>query len=66
MSKAYICDKCGRIRAESMPAVWVVNPIIFNTDLAEENLSINLCEQCYEQFRREYMENAMEEGVNCV
>ncbi len=63
MSKAYICDKCGLIRAESMPAVWVVNPIVFDGDMGEKEFSINLCEPCYEQFRREYMENAMEEGA---
>lgn len=59
MSKAYICDKCGRMQPEKMDAIWTVNPLLL-TD--ESKFELNLCAECYESFKREYMENLIEDG----
>ena len=61
MSKAYICDKCGRIAPEPMSEVWLVDPGLFQFAENRE-LSFHLCKECFEQFRAEYMENLIENG----
>lgn len=56
MSKAYICDKCGKIQQEPMKELWSVNPLAYT----EAPPLLHLCDGCYEQFEREYFANLRE------
>lgn len=58
MSKAYICDKCGKIQPNPMMSVWTVDPNILNDD----RFAFDLCSDCYEEFNRDYLENLHENG----
>ena len=60
MSKAYVCDKCGKMTREPMREVWVVNPGLFASTVGD--YSIELCAECYGLFKSEYMENLIENG----
>lgn len=63
MSKAYICDKCGRITEsnEGFRQLWTVSPFVFSHDSPScGDFSIDLCADCYAQFESEYMENKRE------
>lgn len=59
MSKAYICDKCGKIQQGEMQAVWTVNPYISSEYYAK---MVHLCSECYDEFEREYLANLRENG----
>ena len=57
MSKAYICDRCGRILPPDarVHGLWDVDPWCFDK---HANLTIcDLCDECYAQFEREYKAN---------
>ena len=61
MSKAYICDKCGRIVPSDfgeIHTIWIVNPHVFSND----DDAYHLCNECYEQFKTEYLANLRENG----
>lgn len=62
MTKAYICDKCGLILPArgNVRTICTVNPTLFS--VPRNDSEIDLCEECYEQFEREYMKNLTEEG----
>lgn len=68
MSKAYICDKCGRILSElaegaiPMNPIWIRNPYLYDPDERNGIAAMHLCEECYADFKREYMANLTVEG----
>lgn len=61
MTKAYICDKCGLILPTrgNVRTIYTVSPTLFQVP---NDYEIDLCEECYGQFEREYMKNLTEEG----
>lgn len=62
MTKAYICDKCGLIlpACGNVRTIYTVSPKLFT--VSPNDSEIDLCEECYGQFEREYMKNLTEEG----
>lgn len=64
MSKAWICDKCGKIlyEAANVRVLWMHNPFIASQSALEELEHIELCAECFKQFECEYMENTIENG----
>jgi len=59
MSKAYVCDRCGRMQPTPMKDLWTVNPFVVSND---ERFEMNLCADCYEEFKRTLMKNLIEDG----
>ena len=61
MSKAVICDKCGRILPYDgkYHPIWDMNPFM-STQIAEA--AIHLCDECYEQFKTDFLKNLSEEA----
>ena len=60
MSRAYVCDRCGKIQDDPMSSVWLVNPMMFTCDDTPRGLSIELCAECYAKFKDEYLANLKE------
>lgn len=62
MSRAYICDRCGRILPTDgdVNSIWITNPNTLRTSWVDP--SMELCDECFAMFKREYMENKMDEG----
>ena len=62
MTKAYICDKCGLILSShsNVKTIYTIDPTLFSSP--PEGYSIDLCEMCYAEFEREYLENLTKEG----
>lgn len=60
MSKAYVCDKCGKMQPEPMKSIWTTNPAIFSGGGVQSEF--NLCDKCYYEFDREYLASLNECG----
>lgn len=59
MSKAYICDRCGKVQPMPAESLWMVDPSIVGND---DRFRIDLCDECYTEFKREYLKNFQMEG----
>ncbi len=60
MSRAYVCDRCGRMMQEPAMALWTVDPEITGDD---DRFRVDLCPECYARFKAEYLENLLQEGL---
>lgn len=66
MSRAVICDGCGRVRSEvgdaviAMHAIWVRNPFVFDEKERDGIASLHLCDGCFAKFEDEYLANLEE------
>lgn len=64
MSKAVICDKCGKVMDERMKenvhTIWTVNPLLFDTDYLGDDCQVHLCDEHYKEFEDEYLANLKE------
>ena len=60
MSKAYVCDRCGRMQPESIRSLWTLNPYLI--DRENDEFRIDLFADCYEMFEGEFLANLREEG----
>ena len=62
MSKAVICDRCGLILPVdgNFERLFTVNPRLYS-GLPDEG-EIDLCEECFDEFEREYMSNLRNEA----
>ena len=62
MTKAYICDKCGKIIPADVGmirAIWTKNPFVRDDGSYEP---YHFCGDCYERFKKEYLANLRENG----
>ena len=65
MSKAYICDRCGKIQGGPMMTIWTVNPSAFADALCgTTDFTYHLCDGCYAEFENEYLANLRSEGCD--
>ena len=65
MSKAYICDKCGKIVPSDVGEIhslWTSNPFAVSRDGHPGQADLHLCAECYAQFEAEYLANLRENG----
>ena len=66
MSRAYICDRCGKIEAivdgspVEMASIWLRNPLLEYDDARMGIPQVNLCSECYARFEDEYLANLKE------
>ena len=66
MSRAIVCDGCGKVRTEigeaviSMHAIWVRNPFMVDDEGRDDIASLHLCDECYARFEDEYLANLKE------
>lgn len=59
MTQAAICDKCGRI----LPLGYGAFTITYKDyALAVDSEKVDLCKECFEKFKTEYLENLEQEG----
>ena len=58
MTRAAICDKCGRI----LPEMYGCFTVTYKHPLAVNGQSVDLCGECFEEFKRIYLENLEQEG----
>ena len=58
MTQAAICDKCGRI----LPLGYGWFTITYKNPLAVDAHKVDLCGECFEKFKSEYLENLEQEG----
>lgn len=64
MSRAYICDKCGKIlpadgSVKPMFPIWLRSPFVREA-IESNEAQVHLCDECYAQFEREYLANLKE------
>lgn len=61
MSKAYICDRCGKIMPSDngMHPIWTGNPFVLQS-YGNTDASHHLCDKCFEEFGR-FFENLNDE-----
>ena len=69
MSKAVICDKCGKVfdRSKIAPSgrepmlhpIWTSNPFLHDSP-REEYAELHLCNEHYKEFEDEYLANLKE------
>lgn len=74
MSKAYICDKCGKVFDESkldplgkepmLHPIWTSNPFLRDclsvSAPREKYAELHLCDEHYREFEDEYLANLKE------
>ena len=52
MSKALVCDRCGKVckSVSGMKKIEITSYITFAAALEANNHSLDLCEQCFDEF----------------
>ena len=50
MSKAYICDRCGRISQSSLREIWTCNPFVM-ASFGDKEPTYHLCNECFEKLK---------------
>lgn len=62
MSKAYICDRCGRITQFTLHEIWACNPFVM-ASYGDGNPEYHLCDECFEDFKK-FFKNLNGEDCN--
>jgi len=67
MSKAYICDRCGKMlpadgSVKPMMPIWLRSPFVRDV-IGDDEAQVHLCQECYAKFEDEFLENLRESGM---